>query len=158
MLAGIAAVCGYLLGSVPWGLVLTRMAGLGDIREIGSGNIGATNVLRTGHKFLALLTLVLDASKGAVAALIFMQFRLLVAGAFKYSSMASILSILASPVIAMWFGGGNQPVAIMAAGLAVLSIIRHKDNIRRLFKGEESRIGQKKAEKKAESEDTPPSS
>ena len=151
VLAGFAAICGYLLGSIPWGLVLTRMAGLGDIREIGSGNIGATNVLRTGNKFLAFLTLVLDASKGAVAALIFMQMGelagivaafaavlghnfpvwlkfkggkgvattlgaliavswpvgiltccvwLLVAGAFKYSSLASILSILASPVIA----------------------------------------------------------
>ena len=74
MLIALAAFAGYLLGSIPWGLVLTRMAGLGDIRKIGSGNIGATNVLRTGHKFLAFLTLILDASKGAVAALIFMQF------------------------------------------------------------------------------------
>lgn len=62
---------GYLLGSVPFGLLLTRMAGLGDIRSIGSGNIGATNVLRTGSKPLALATLVLDGSKGAVAALVF---------------------------------------------------------------------------------------
>jgi glycerol-3-phosphate acyltransferase PlsY len=194
-----AAICGYLLGSVPWGLVLTRMKGI-DIRTIGSGNIGATNVLRTGHKFLAFLTLVLDASKGAVAALIFMQLGelpgivaafaavmghnfpvwlkfkggkgvattlgalvavswpvglltccvwLVVAGMFRYSSLASILSILSSPVIAMWF-------AMMAAGLAVLSMIRHKDNIRRLIKGEESKIGQKKAENTAS--DTPSSS
>ena len=62
--------CGYLIGSVPFGLVLTRLAGLGDIREIGSGNIGATNVLRTGNKFLALLTLLLDIGKGAAAVLI----------------------------------------------------------------------------------------
>ena len=60
-----AAVGGYLLGSIPFGLVITRMAGLGDIRLIGSGNIGATNVLRTGNKALALLTVILDCSKGA---------------------------------------------------------------------------------------------
>lgn len=59
----------YLLGSVPFGLVLTRVGGLGDIREIGSGNIGATNVLRTGRKDLAFATLVLDAGKGAIAVL-----------------------------------------------------------------------------------------
>lgn len=60
-----AAAGGYLLGSVPFGLVLTRLGGKGDIRSIGSGNIGATNVLRTGSKFLALGTLILDAGKGA---------------------------------------------------------------------------------------------
>ncbi|WP_262695557.1 glycerol-3-phosphate 1-O-acyltransferase PlsY [Kordiimonas aquimaris] len=57
----------YLLGSVPFGLVITRLSGLGDIRSIGSGNIGATNVLRTGRKDLALATLLLDAGKGAIA-------------------------------------------------------------------------------------------
>jgi glycerol-3-phosphate acyltransferase PlsY len=67
----LAAVGGYLLGSIPFGLVLTRFAGLGDIRSIGSGNIGATNVLRTGNKKLAAATLILDGAKGAVAALIF---------------------------------------------------------------------------------------
>ena len=190
----LAALVGYLLGSIPWGLVLTRMAGLGDIRTIGSGNIGATNVLRTGHKFLAFMTLILDASKGAVAALIFMQLGelagivaafaavvghnfpiwlkfkggkgvattlgallmvswpvgmmtcavwLLVAGIFRYSSLASILCIVASPVIALYFTA-NQHIAMMAAGFAVLSVIRHKDNIRRLMRGEESKIGQKK--------------
>jgi len=61
---------GYLLGSIPFGLILTRLAGLGDIRKIGSGNIGATNVLRTGNKKLALATLLLDGGKGAVAVLI----------------------------------------------------------------------------------------
>ena len=202
ILAAIAAVSGYLLGSVPWGLVLTKMAGLGDIREIGSGNIGATNVLRTGNKFLAFLTLILDASKGAVAALIFMQFSemagliaafaavlghnfpvwlkfkggkgvattlgallmvswpvgvltccvwLVVASTFKYSSLASISSVIAAPLIA-WQIFNNEEVAYMAVGLAVLSVIRHKDNIRRLIKGEETKIGQKKAEKKDEAE------
>ncbi len=61
------AAVGYLLGSIPFGLLLTRFAGLGDIRSIGSGNIGATNVLRTGHKGLAALTLLLDGLKGTLA-------------------------------------------------------------------------------------------
>jgi glycerol-3-phosphate acyltransferase PlsY len=62
-----AAVIGYLLGSIPFGLLLTRLAGYGDVRQIGSGNIGATNVLRTGSKGLAALTVLLDLAKGAVA-------------------------------------------------------------------------------------------
>jgi glycerol-3-phosphate acyltransferase PlsY len=66
----LAAVLGYLLGSVPYGLILTKAAGLGDIRAIGSGNIGATNVLRTGNKGLAAATLALDALKGLVALLL----------------------------------------------------------------------------------------
>ena len=66
----ICAICGYLLGSIPFGLVLTRLAGYGDIRKIGSGNIGATNVLRTGNKWLALLTVLLDAFKAGIAAYI----------------------------------------------------------------------------------------
>ena len=65
---------GYLLGSIPFGLLLTKMAGLGDIRKVGSGNIGATNVLRTGNKCLAALTLALDALKGAVAVWIGQQY------------------------------------------------------------------------------------
>lgn len=63
-------IAGYLLGSIPFGLVLCRLFGYGDIRKIGSGNIGATNVLRTGNKFLAVLTLLLDSSKGLIAVLI----------------------------------------------------------------------------------------
>ncbi len=66
-MAASAAVSGYLLGSIPFGLLLTRMAGLGDVRKIGSGNIGATNVLRTGNKALAAATLALDALKGTAA-------------------------------------------------------------------------------------------
>src|SRR3546814_9119388 len=65
-----ATVLSYLLGSIPFGLCLTRMAGLGDVRKIGSGNIGATNVLRTGNKLLAAATLLLDGGKGAAAVLI----------------------------------------------------------------------------------------
>ncbi len=63
----IAALIGYLLGSIPFGLILTKLGGYGDIRSIGSGNIGATNVLRTGNKKLAIATLLLDGMKGAVA-------------------------------------------------------------------------------------------
>jgi glycerol-3-phosphate acyltransferase PlsY len=66
----LALLAGYLLGSIPFGVLLTRAAGAGDLRTIGSGNIGATNVLRTGRKGLALLTLLLDGAKGAVAVLI----------------------------------------------------------------------------------------
>lgn len=68
-----AAVVGYLLGSIPFGLVITKLAGLGDIRSIGSGNIGATNVLRTGRRDLALATLLLDAGKAGLAFLICWQ-------------------------------------------------------------------------------------
>src|ERR1700743_409977 len=69
MAYAICVVLAYLLGSIPFGLVLTKLAGAGDIRKIGSGNIGATNVLRTGNKGLAAATLILDSGKGAVAAL-----------------------------------------------------------------------------------------
>jgi glycerol-3-phosphate acyltransferase PlsY len=70
----IALLGGYLIGSIPFGLVLTKAAGLGDIRKVGSGNIGATNVLRTGRKGLAAATLILDGAKGAVAILLARQF------------------------------------------------------------------------------------
>ena len=71
-LAGLAfwAIAGYLLGSVPFGIVIARIMGLGNLREIGSGNIGATNVLRTGNKLAAFLTLLLDSGKGAIAVLV----------------------------------------------------------------------------------------
>jgi glycerol-3-phosphate acyltransferase PlsY len=69
-LLALTAILAYLLGSIPFGIVITRALGLGDLRQIGSGNIGATNVLRTGHKGAALATLVLDAAKGGIAVLI----------------------------------------------------------------------------------------
>ncbi len=82
----LSIVVGYLLGSIPFGLVLTRLAGKGDIRQIGSGNIGATNVLRTGRKDLALATLILDSGKGAIAVAIalFAGLRPEVAGAAAF--------------------------------------------------------------------------
>ena len=70
----LAAACGYLAGSIPFGLVITRAAGLGDIRKVGSGNIGATNVLRTGRKDLALATLLLDSLKAGLVAFAFTYF------------------------------------------------------------------------------------
>lgn len=70
MTALVAAALGYLLGSIPFGVLITRVLGLGDLRAIGSGNIGATNVLRTGHKGAALATLLLDGAKGAAAVLL----------------------------------------------------------------------------------------
>jgi glycerol-3-phosphate acyltransferase PlsY len=70
MMPAVALIIGYILGSIPFGLLLTKAAGLGDIRAIGSGNIGATNVLRTGKRGLAAATLILDAAKGAAAVLI----------------------------------------------------------------------------------------
>src|ERR1041384_4985769 len=69
----LALIIGYLLGSIPFGLILTKIAGLGDVRDIGSGNIGATNVLRTGNKPLAALTLILDCLK-ATAAILLVQY------------------------------------------------------------------------------------
>ncbi len=70
MITVIASVAGYLFGSIPFGIVIARLFGLGDLRQIGSGNIGATNVLRTGNKLAALLTVLLDAGKGGLAVLV----------------------------------------------------------------------------------------
>lgn len=74
MILILVALAAYILGSVPFGLIIARIFGLGDIRQIGSGNIGATNVLRTGNKFAALLTLIFDAGKGAAAVLLARHF------------------------------------------------------------------------------------
>ena len=74
MLFTLWGIGGYILGSIPFGLVLCYMAGYGDIRKIGSGNIGATNVLRTGNKWLALLTVILDASKAGLIAWFALKF------------------------------------------------------------------------------------
>ena len=186
-----AFLVGYLCGSIPFGLLLTRLAGLGDVRTIGSGSIGATNVLRTGNKRIAALTLLLDAGKGALPTLVGYHFGglemaacagfgaflghlfpiwlgfkggkgvataigvllgldwqlglmaigiwLVVAAITRYSSFAALLASLATPILA-WFLIDRQ-LAAFTAVLVVLIWIRHASNIRRLVRGEESRIG-----------------
>jgi len=122
----LAALLGYGLGSVPYGLLLTRAAGLGDIRAIGSGNIGATNVLRTGNKALAAATLALDAAKGAVALLI---------GQALWGESAGLVAgvaAMAGHAFPVWLGfRGGKGVATGAGvmfaaawwlGLAVLAV------------------------------------
>jgi acyl phosphate:glycerol-3-phosphate acyltransferase len=112
---GIVAVLSYLLGSVPFGLVITRALGLGDLRKIGSGNIGATNVLRTGNKPAALATLVLDAGKGGIAVLIA---RMLVGeGAAQIAGLCAFLGHL----YPIWLGfkGGKGVATFLGTMLAL---------------------------------------
>jgi glycerol-3-phosphate acyltransferase PlsY len=98
-------VCGYLLGSIPFGLILTRLAGLGDLRAIGSGNIGATNVLRTGNKALAALTLLLDLLKGTAAVWLGWQFG-------PYAAMIAGLGAFLGHLFPVWLGfHGGKGVA-----------------------------------------------
>ncbi|MGB1547029.1 MAG: glycerol-3-phosphate 1-O-acyltransferase PlsY [Alphaproteobacteria bacterium] len=186
----LTAGAGYLLGSIPFGLLLTRMAGRGELRKIGSGNIGATNVLRSGSKLLALLTLLLDAGKGALAVAIGLEFTfplamiaggaailghlfppwlgfrggkgvattlgvlltlvwpvgliacavwLLVAVLFRYSSLAALIAIGTAPLSTLFFGDiAFTAFTVLIAGVVLL---RHHENIRRLVRGEESKIG-----------------
>ncbi len=190
----IALALGYLLGSIPFGLFIGRLGGQGDVREIGSGNIGATNVLRTGRKDLAALTLLFDAGKAAVSALaihhffgapyhliaaaaalighcfpIWLKFKggkgvatffgallatawpvgliaaatwLVIAVVFKMSSMAALWAAGTAPLVAFYLGYTN--VAIMAIFLAIVIFIRHRENIGRIAKGTESKIGSNK--------------
>ncbi|QTC92502.1 glycerol-3-phosphate 1-O-acyltransferase PlsY [Brevundimonas goettingensis] len=199
----LVAIGGYLLGSIPFGVVITRAAGAGDVRNIGSGNIGATNVLRTGRKDLALATLLLDAGKGAAALLIarwlfgselagaiaggaafighlfpvWLKFKggkgvatffglliaahwplglmagatwLIVAFALRYSSLAALIASLLAPVYAVLPIAAlglpvGQPILILSVVTAALIWVRHHENIARLLKGAEPRIGAKKA-------------
>ncbi|MBD8689199.1 MULTISPECIES: glycerol-3-phosphate 1-O-acyltransferase PlsY [unclassified Rhizobium] len=192
-LLALAALVGYLLGSIPFGLILTRAAGLGDVRKIGSGNIGATNVLRTGNKKLAAATLLLDALKGTAAVLIANALwgyeASLVAGFFaflghlfpvwlsfkggkgvavyigvllgaaplmmlafaaiwiatayitKYSSLSALVAMLVIPV-ALWILGPEK-TALLVTLLSVISWYMHRENIKRLLAGTESKIGKK---------------
>lgn len=192
MILGVfSLLTGYLIGSIPFGLILTKAAGLGDIRKIGSGNIGATNVLRTGRKDLALLTLILDAGKAAFIALffkyitqseavgllsgvaaiighnypLFLKFKggkgvastlglmlamtplvgvltaltwLFMAFTFKYSSLSALTALALAPIYALLI---EEPiVSLVYLLLTILSFYRHKDNIKRILKGEESKI------------------
>jgi len=111
----IAAVLGYLLGSIPFGLVLTHLAGYGDIRKIGSGNIGATNVLRTGNKPLALATLILDSGKGALAVII----ALFLAG-FDVALIAGLFALLGH-LFPVWlkFKGGKGVATTLGTLIAL---------------------------------------
>jgi glycerol-3-phosphate acyltransferase PlsY len=109
-----ALALGYLLGSIPFGLVLTRSAGLGDIRAIGSGNIGATNVLRTGNKKLAAATLLLDGLKGTVAVLLAAWFG-------PVAALAAGIGAFIGHVFPVWLGfkGGKGVATFLGVLLAV---------------------------------------
>lgn len=110
---------GYLLGSVPFGLLLTRAAGLGDIRKVGSGNIGATNVLRTGNKGLAAATLLLDALKGTAAVLLAERVIGIPAGYAIVCSLAGGLGAFLGHIFPVWLGfKGGKGVATYIGVLA----------------------------------------
>ena len=185
-----ALAFGYALGSIPFGLLITRLAGAGDVRNIGSGNIGATNVLRTGRKNLAALTLAADLLKGTAAAYIGLQWGpdtgilagfgafighllpvwlkfsggkgvatyigvllglfwpvalafcaiwALVAGLSRYSSLAALVASAATPPLLAYFGQW-QTMELFAL-MTILVYVRHRENIGRLLRGKESKIG-----------------
>jgi len=188
----LALLLGYLIGSVPFGIILTRLTGAGDLRSIGSGNIGATNVLRTGRKGLAAATLLLDLGKGLAAVLLarwlYPEFVEQAAiGAFmghcfpvwlrfnggkgvatlagislgiawpigaayaatwlgilaitRISSLAGMTAAVSAPIAAYATGNGDFVKAL--AGIAVVVLILHRENIARLLAGEEPRVGAK---------------
>jgi glycerol-3-phosphate acyltransferase PlsY len=115
-LLAIVAVLAYLLGSIPFGIVITRAMGLGDLRAIGSGNIGATNVLRTGNKGAALATLILDAAKGGVAVLLARA-----AVGEDAAQMAALMSFLGH-LFPVWLGfRGGKGVATFLGTLLALA-------------------------------------
>jgi len=179
----------YLLGSIPFGLIYTKIAGLGDIRNIGSGNIGATNVLRTGNKQVAAYTLLSDIAKGSIAVLItnkfFSEYSLLsflivylghifpvwlkfkggkgvatfiggilitnyilglvflitwgvIAKIFKISSLSAIIAFIVTLVITFVFYDFN--LTLLMFFFTVFSIYTHRDNIKRIISGDESKI------------------
>jgi glycerol-3-phosphate acyltransferase PlsY len=188
----LALALGYLLGSIPFGLLLTRLSGRGDIRKIGSGNIGATNVLRTGSKWLAALTLILDCLKatGAIvlaqllfgdfagayaaagamighlypvwlgfrggkgvatllgvliallwpAALVYASVWLFLLATLRISSLAGMTAAITAPILAFALQSSCFP---MLLGFALLVVWKHRENIIRLTKGTEPRIGSK---------------
>jgi glycerol-3-phosphate acyltransferase PlsY len=106
MIPFIAVLVGYICGSIPFGLLLTRAAGLGDVRSIGSGNIGATNVLRTGNKKIAALTLFLDGVKGTVPVLLLTHF------GGPQAGMIAGLAAMAGHIFPLWLGfKGGKGVA-----------------------------------------------
>ena len=182
---------GYLVGSIPFGILIAKLLGLGDLRKIGSGNIGATNVLRTGNKLAAFLTLLFDFSKGALAIIlinqnfnadavqfaavgallghcfpIWLKFKggkavatflgitvalsfpigaiccsvwLLVALLARMSSLSSLISATSAPITALIL---NQPqLGALLVFLAIIVFFRHQQNIARILKGVEPKIG-----------------
>ena len=183
---------GYLIGSFPSGLVYTRLAGMEDIRNLGSGNIGATNVLRTGNKKIALATLITDMLKGITAILIaksflsdtqatfigvaaflghiypvWLKFKggkgvatyigviaglsiwavtgfaliwLIMAGLFRYSSLAALTASLAVPII-FYLQPDSQNIALISLMMTFVVFFKHLENIQRLWKGVETKIG-----------------
>ena len=186
-----ACAFGYLAGSIPFGILISKVLGLGDLRKVGSGNIGATNVLRTGNKLAAFLTLLFDFSKGLCAVLIarhffgedavqvsaasalmghcfpiWLRFRggkgvatflgatialsfiigiiccfvwLFVAVVRKMSSLASLTSSASAPIAAIFL---NHPNTILLLVLLMgIVFFRHKQNIDRIIKGVEPKIG-----------------
>ena len=186
-----ALVIGYLLGSIPFGLLLSYAFGEGDVRKIGSGSIGATNVLRTGNKAAAALTLLFDAAKGAASVLIarellgtdaalfaalgaflghlfpiWLGFKggkgvavslgillalywpaallafgtwLVMVAIFRISSLSALVAAVMTPIYMLVLHHEHE--AALAVVLALLVFVIHKDNIRRLLRGEEPRIG-----------------
>ncbi|HEY4941936.1 MAG TPA: glycerol-3-phosphate 1-O-acyltransferase PlsY [Rhizomicrobium sp.] len=186
-----ALAIGYLLGSIPFGLLLAWVFGEGDVRKIGSGGIGMTNVLRTGNKAAAGLTLLLDAAKGAApvwiaghfwgsdaalfaalgaflghlfpiwlgfkggkgiavslgillmlcwpAALASLATWLAMLALFRISSLSALVTAVFAPLYMVLFG--REHAAVLAFVLAVLVLLAHIENIRRLLRGDEPRIG-----------------
>ena len=183
---------GYLIGSFPSGLVYTRLAGMEDIRNLGSGNIGATNVLRTGNKKIAMATLITDILKGITAILIaksflsdtqatfigvaaflghiypvWLKFKggkgvatyigviaglsiwavtgfaliwLIMAGLFRYSSLAALTASLAVPII-FYLQPDSQNIALISLVMTFIVFFKHLENIQRLWKGVETKMG-----------------
>ena len=196
MTALLCALGGYLAGSIPFALLVSRVMSLPDPRTYGSGNIGATNVLRSGSRVAALATLIGDVAKGWIAVLVarylqlppemvalvgfaafvghlfpvWLGFRggkgvataagvliaydwrlglavlvvwLTMAVLSRYSSLAALTAALFAPV-ATWYILGSGPYLIAVIAMSVLLIGRHHENIRKLARGQESRIGEKK--------------
>jgi acyl phosphate:glycerol-3-phosphate acyltransferase len=120
--APLALLFGYLLGSIPFGLLLTQAAGVGDVRRIGSGNIGATNVLRTGHKGLAAATLALDLLKGTVAVLVVYEIAKRFVAFDAYSlSYAAGLGAMLGHIFPVWlrFAGGKGVATFIGVLIAL---------------------------------------
>jgi glycerol-3-phosphate acyltransferase PlsY len=189
----VAFLLGYLLGSIPFGLILTKFAGTQDLRSIGSGSIGATNVLRTGRKGLAAATVLCDVLKGTLAvviagyyggpnaamlaalgaflghcfpvwlnfkggkgvavyigvliglfwpaAVVFCAMWLATAVTSRYSSLSALVASFIAPIFLWWFG--HPALASLFAVLTMLLFYMHRENIKRLQAGTETRIGEK---------------